>query len=198
MRGCDQPSAAVDQLLLLLLLTMMRLLLLRCAGAHYVPAGVAVCWLRLLPNIATRWGELSATNCTAAGAAAAARCCEHACKPCFCLPFMCITFPLPDSIETVLSTRWYDANIHSLALPHMFPSGAHFPISSPDSIETVMSAQWYDANISLPGCDKNMPGTIMAMARLNRPSLMIYGGAAGWAGKAAAQQAVAGSSAKQQ
>ncbi|GAB4815014.1 hypothetical protein N2152v2_002060 [Parachlorella kessleri] len=45
-----------------------------------------------------------------------------------------------------------------------------------DSIETVMSAQWYDANISLPGCDKNMPGTVMAMARLNRPSLMIYGG----------------------
>ena len=40
-----------------------------------------------------------------------------------------------------------------------------------------MSAQWYDANISLPGCDKNMPGTVMAMARLNRPSLMIYGGA---------------------
>lgn len=45
-----------------------------------------------------------------------------------------------------------------------------------DSIETVMSAQWYDANISLPGCDKNMPGTLMAMARVNRPSLMIYGG----------------------
>jgi dihydroxy-acid dehydratase len=45
-----------------------------------------------------------------------------------------------------------------------------------DSIETTMSSQWYDANISLPGCDKNMPGTIMAMARLNRPSIMIYGG----------------------
>ncbi len=45
-----------------------------------------------------------------------------------------------------------------------------------DSIETVMSAQWYDANISIPGCDKNMPGCIMAMGRLNRPSLMIYGG----------------------
>ena len=45
-----------------------------------------------------------------------------------------------------------------------------------DSIETVMAAQWYDANISLPGCDKNMPGCIMAMARINRPSLMIYGG----------------------
>src|SRR5438270_2799468 len=45
-----------------------------------------------------------------------------------------------------------------------------------DSIETVMSAQWYDANISLPGCDKNMPGCVMAMGRLNRPSLVVYGG----------------------
>ena len=45
-----------------------------------------------------------------------------------------------------------------------------------DSIETVMSAQWYDANVSIPGCDKNMPGSVMAMARLNRPALMIYGG----------------------
>jgi dihydroxy-acid dehydratase len=54
-----------------------------------------------------------------------------------------------------------------------------------DSIETVMSAQWYDANISIPGCDKNMPGCIMAMGRLNRPSLMIYGGTirAGSSGK---------------
>ena len=45
-----------------------------------------------------------------------------------------------------------------------------------DSIETVMSAQWYDANISIPGCDKNMPGCLIAMGRLNRRSLMIYGG----------------------
>jgi dihydroxy-acid dehydratase len=45
-----------------------------------------------------------------------------------------------------------------------------------DSIETVMRAHWYDANISIPGCDKNMPGCLMAMGRLNRPSLMIYGG----------------------
>jgi len=45
-----------------------------------------------------------------------------------------------------------------------------------DSIETVMAAQWYDANVSIPGCDKNMPGCVMAMARLNRPALMIYGG----------------------
>ena len=45
-----------------------------------------------------------------------------------------------------------------------------------DSIETVMSAQWYDANISIPGCDKNMPGCMIAMARINRPALMDYGG----------------------
>ncbi|MEX1326490.1 MAG: dihydroxy-acid dehydratase [Desulfobacterales bacterium] len=45
-----------------------------------------------------------------------------------------------------------------------------------DSIETVMQAHWYDANISLPGCDKNMPGCLIAMGRTNRPSLMVYGG----------------------
>jgi len=45
-----------------------------------------------------------------------------------------------------------------------------------DSIETVMSAQWYDANISIPGCDKNMPGCMIAIGRLNRPALMVYGG----------------------
>ena len=45
-----------------------------------------------------------------------------------------------------------------------------------DSIETVIRAQWYDANIALPGCDKNMPGCLIAMARVNRPSLMVYGG----------------------
>ncbi len=45
-----------------------------------------------------------------------------------------------------------------------------------DSIETVMAAQWYDANVSIPGCDKNMPGCLIAMGRLNRPALMVYGG----------------------
>jgi dihydroxy-acid dehydratase len=45
-----------------------------------------------------------------------------------------------------------------------------------DSVETVMSAQWYDGNISIPGCDKNMPGVVMAMGRVNRPSMMVYGG----------------------
>lgn len=45
-----------------------------------------------------------------------------------------------------------------------------------DTIETAMSALWYDALVALPGCDKNMPGCLMAAGRLNRPSLMIYGG----------------------
>jgi len=45
-----------------------------------------------------------------------------------------------------------------------------------DSIETVMAAQWYDALVALPGCDKNMPGCLIAMGRLNRPAIMVYGG----------------------
>lgn len=45
-----------------------------------------------------------------------------------------------------------------------------------DSIETLAAAQWYDAVVTIPGCDKNMPGSVIAMARLNRPSLMVYGG----------------------
>ena len=43
-------------------------------------------------------------------------------------------------------------------------------------IKKGLRLQWYDANISLPGCDKNMPGVLIAMARLNRPALMVYGG----------------------
>jgi len=62
----------------------------------------------------------------------------------------------------------------------MGTSGMSFSLQSrdliADSIETMMNAQWYDANISLPGCDKNMPGCLIAMGRLNRPALMIYGG----------------------
>ncbi len=45
-----------------------------------------------------------------------------------------------------------------------------------DSIETVMGAQWYDALVTIPGCDKNMPGSVIAMVRLNRPAIMVYGG----------------------
>jgi dihydroxy-acid dehydratase len=45
-----------------------------------------------------------------------------------------------------------------------------------DSIENVVAAQWYDGVIAVVGCDKNMPGAVMAMARLNRPAIMVYGG----------------------
>jgi dihydroxy-acid dehydratase len=45
-----------------------------------------------------------------------------------------------------------------------------------DSIETTMGGQWYDALIAIPGCDKNMPGCLIAMGRLNRPAIMVYGG----------------------
>ena len=62
----------------------------------------------------------------------------------------------------------------------MGTDGMSYSLQSRDiiaySIETVMSAQWYDANISIPGCDKNMPGVMIAMGRLNRPALMVYGG----------------------
>src|SRR3979490_4862 len=55
-----------------------------------------------------------------------------------------------------------------------------------DSIEAVCGAQYYDALIALPGCDKNMPGSLIAMGRLNRPSIMVYGGTiagGNWKGK---------------
>lgn len=62
----------------------------------------------------------------------------------------------------------------------MGTSGMSFSLQSrdliADSIETVMGAQWYDALVTIPGCDKNMPGCLMAMGRLNRPALMVYGG----------------------
>ena len=62
----------------------------------------------------------------------------------------------------------------------MGTSGMRYSLQSrdliADSMETVVAAQWYDGLIALPGCDKNMPGCIMAMARLNRPGMMVYGG----------------------
>src|SRR3954454_5176452 len=45
-----------------------------------------------------------------------------------------------------------------------------------DSIESVTNGHFYDANISVVGCDKNMPGAVMAMSRIDRPSIMVYGG----------------------
>jgi len=62
----------------------------------------------------------------------------------------------------------------------MGTSGMRFSLPSrdiiADSIETVASAQWYDALVTVVGCDKNMPGAMMALARLNRPSILMYGG----------------------
>ena len=45
-----------------------------------------------------------------------------------------------------------------------------------DSIETIVAAHWYDGCVAIPGCDKNMPGCMIALARLNRPGFIIYGG----------------------
>lgn len=57
------------------------------------------------------------------------------------------------------------------------PAGMSFSLQSrdviADSIETVMGGQWYDANIAIPGCDKNMPGCLIAMGRVNRPAIMV-------------------------
>ena len=62
----------------------------------------------------------------------------------------------------------------------MGTSGMRFSLPSrdiiADSIETVTSAQWYDGLITVVGCDKNMPGAMMALARLNRPAILMYGG----------------------
>lgn len=62
----------------------------------------------------------------------------------------------------------------------MMASGMRFSLQTreliADSIETVTCAQYHDACIAIPGCDKNMPGVVMGMARHNRPSIMIYGG----------------------
>jgi dihydroxy-acid dehydratase len=59
-------------------------------------------------------------------------------------------------------------------------SGMNFSLPSreiiADSVETVVAAHYYDGLVTIPGCDKNMPGCVMAMARLNRPGLVVYGG----------------------
>lgn len=62
----------------------------------------------------------------------------------------------------------------------MGTDGMHYSLPSrdiiADSIETVVNAQWYDGVVAVVGCDKNMPGSVMAMGRLNRPAIMVYGG----------------------
>jgi dihydroxy-acid dehydratase len=80
--------------------------------------------------------------------------------------------------ENLMGLRFYTIGVSDGI--SMGTDGMRFSLVSrdviADSIETNASSQYYDAIITIPGCDKNMPGSIIAMGRLNRPSIMIYGG----------------------
>ncbi|NRB61742.1 MAG: dihydroxy-acid dehydratase [Saprospiraceae bacterium] len=83
----------------------------------------------------------------------------------------------------VISTDLIGLIFHTIGVSDgmsMGTSGMRFSLPSrdiiADSIETVVSAQWYDGVIAVTGCDKNMPGAMIALARLNRPSILAYGG----------------------
>jgi len=83
-----------------------------------------------------------------------------------------------NNIEGLLGLRFYTIGVSDGI--SMGTDGMRYSLVSrdliADSIETNAGAQYYDALITIPGCDKNMPGSIMAMGRLNRPSIMLYGG----------------------
>ncbi|MEO6328944.1 MAG: dihydroxy-acid dehydratase [Ginsengibacter sp.] len=83
-----------------------------------------------------------------------------------------------DATEGLLGLRFYTIGVSDGI--SMGTDGMRYSLVSrdliADSIETNAGAQYYDALITIPGCDKNMPGSIMAMGRLNRPSIMLYGG----------------------
>jgi dihydroxy-acid dehydratase len=83
-----------------------------------------------------------------------------------------------DNTEGLLGLRFYTIGVSDGI--SMGTDGMRYSLVSrdviADSIETNAGAQYYDALITVPGCDKNMPGSIMAMGRLNRPSIMLYGG----------------------
>jgi dihydroxy-acid dehydratase len=83
-----------------------------------------------------------------------------------------------DGTEGLLGLRFYTIGVSDGI--SMGTDGMRYSLVSrdviADSIETNAGAQYYDGLIGIPGCDKNMPGTIMAMGRLNRPSIMLYGG----------------------
>jgi len=83
-----------------------------------------------------------------------------------------------DETEGLLGLRFYTIGVSDGI--SMGTDGMRYSLVSrdviADSIETNAGAQYYDALITIPGCDKNMPGSIMAMGRLNRPSIMLYGG----------------------
>ncbi len=83
-----------------------------------------------------------------------------------------------DAVEGLLGLRFYTIGVSDGI--SMGTDGMRYSLVSrdviADSIETNAGAQYYDALITVPGCDKNMPGSVMAMGRLNRPSIMLYGG----------------------
>jgi dihydroxy-acid dehydratase len=83
-----------------------------------------------------------------------------------------------DATEGLLGLRFYTIGVSDGI--SMGTDGMRYSLVSrdviADSIETNAGAQYYDALITVPGCDKNMPGSVMAMGRLNRPSIMLYGG----------------------
>jgi dihydroxy-acid dehydratase len=83
-----------------------------------------------------------------------------------------------DNTEGLLGLRFYTIGVSDGI--SMGTDGMRYSLVSrdiiADSIETNAGGQYYDAIIAVPGCDKNMPGCIMAMGRLNRPSIMLYGG----------------------
>lgn len=83
-----------------------------------------------------------------------------------------------DETEGLLGLRFYTIGVSDGI--SMGTDGMRYSLVSrdviADSIETNAGAQYYDAIIAVPGCDKNMPGSVMAMGRLNRPAIMLYGG----------------------
>ncbi len=83
-----------------------------------------------------------------------------------------------NDVEGLLGLRFYTIGVSDGI--SMGTDGMRFSLVSrdliADSIETNASSQYYDAIVAIPGCDKNMPGSIMAMGRLNRPRIMLYGG----------------------
>ncbi len=85
--------------------------------------------------------------------------------------------------KSVNDTGLIGLNFHTIGVSDgisMGTTGMRYSLPSrdiiADSIETVAGAQWYDGLVTVVGCDKNMPGAIMALGRLNRPSILVYGG----------------------
>ena len=91
---------------------------------------------------------------------------------------------LADSIKSsVIGQNLVGLTFHTIGVSDgisMGTAGMNYSLVSrdiiADSIETVVSAQWYDGVVTVVGCDKNMPGAIMALGRLNRPGIVVYGG----------------------